>query len=138
VKAYALFWRRCTKGMQNKIEGRTDFRVKIKDNPIELLKEIKEHSLGYQERRYNMSIIFDAIKTFMNTRQKEGESLQDYTKRFRVTKEVVESHLGGPSSSPRCCIKMKDILIYQLIPSIKKRMQSLKNKSMNNSMHWHI
>ena len=37
IKAYALFWRRCTKGMQNKIEGRTDFRTKIKDNPIELL-----------------------------------------------------------------------------------------------------
>ena len=32
----------------------------------------------------------------MNTRQREGESLQDYTKRFQVTKEVMESHLGGP------------------------------------------
>ena len=32
----------------------------------------------------------------MNAKQKEGESLQDYTKRFWVTKEVMESHVGGP------------------------------------------
>jgi hypothetical protein len=43
-----------------------------------------------------MSIVFDAIKTYMNAKQKEGESLQDYTKRFWVTKEVMESHVGGP------------------------------------------
>ena len=49
VKAYALFWGRCTKGMRNKIEARTDFQSKIKNNPILLVKVIKEHSLNYQE-----------------------------------------------------------------------------------------
>lgn len=32
----------------------------------------------------------------MGTKQKEGESLQDYTKRFKVAKDVFESHIGGP------------------------------------------
>jgi hypothetical protein len=47
IKAYALFWGRCTKGMRNKIEARTDYGTKIKNNPIELVKAIKEHSLSY-------------------------------------------------------------------------------------------
>jgi hypothetical protein len=45
---------------------------------------IKEHALNFQENRYSMSIILDAMRMLFNTKQKEGESLQDYTKRFRV------------------------------------------------------
>ena len=43
-----------------------------------------------------MSIILDAMRKILNTKQKEGESLQDYTKRFRVAWVVLKSHLGGP------------------------------------------
>ena len=96
TKAYGLLWERCTKGMQNKIEARTDYESKIKKNPVELLRAIKEHSLNFQETRYDMSIIYDSFRTFFGCKQKEGESLQDYTKRFRVAYEVLESHLGSP------------------------------------------
>jgi len=85
TKAYALFWDRCAKGMKNKIEARSDFKEKVDNNPFELLQAIKEHSLNYQEKKYNMSVILDSIRTLIGTRQKEGEALQDYTKRFRVT-----------------------------------------------------
>ena len=96
MKAYALFWGRCAKGMKNKIEARSDFKSKIENNPFELLKMIKEHSMSYQENCYNMSVILDLLMTLLTTRQKDVESLQDYTKRFRVTREVFESHNGGP------------------------------------------
>jgi hypothetical protein len=43
-----------------------------------------------------MSIILDAHITLLGTKQKEDESLQDYTKRFQVAKDVFESHMGGP------------------------------------------
>ena len=42
-----------------------------------------------------MSIILDAMRTLLFTKQKEGESLQDYTKRFRVARDVLKSHMGG-------------------------------------------
>jgi hypothetical protein len=96
TKAHALLWERCTKAMKNKIESRTNFESKVENNPIELLKAIKEHALNYQEHRYDMSIILDAHITLLGTKQKEDESLQDYTKRFRVAKDVFESHMGGP------------------------------------------
>ncbi|MGL6008756.1 MAG: hypothetical protein ACRC1D_04795, partial [Culicoidibacterales bacterium] len=95
VKAYALLWERCAKAMKNKIESRADY-VNIKNDPVTLLKAIKEHALNYQENRYTMSIILDAMRTLMNTKQKENESLQDYTKRFRVARDVLKSHVGGP------------------------------------------
>ena len=82
--------------MQNKITRRHDFKRKILNYPINLLKAIKEHSLNFQESRFKMVIISDAIKVFMNTKQKESESLQDYTRRFKTSKEIMKSHVGGP------------------------------------------
>lgn len=44
-----------------------------------------------------MSIILVAMRTLMSTKQKEGESLQDYTKsRFQVARDVLKSHICGP------------------------------------------
>ena len=68
--------------MQNKITGRRDFETKIFNDLINLLKAIKEHSLNYQESRYEMLVILDSLRTFLNTRQKESEPLQEYTRRF--------------------------------------------------------
>ena len=43
-KAYAFLWEKCIQAMQNKITGCCDFEAKIFNNPINLLKAIKEHS----------------------------------------------------------------------------------------------
>ena len=80
TKAYALFWSKCSKGMKNKIELRSEFKTEIKQNPFELMKVIKEQSMNYYENKYNMLVILDAQMTLFTTKQREGESLQDYTK----------------------------------------------------------
>jgi hypothetical protein len=81
--------------MQQKIESRQDYEKYIVNNPIKLLCAIKEHALNFQDKKYPMVIIMDAFRVFSSTQQKEGEFLQDYTKRFKVAKDVLESHLGG-------------------------------------------
>ena len=43
-----------------------------------------------------MLIIADALRFLLNTKQKEKENLQDYTRRFKTNKEIIESHLGNP------------------------------------------
>jgi hypothetical protein len=43
-----------------------------------------------------MSTILDSMKTLLNIRQNEHESLLDYTKRFETARDVMKSHLGGP------------------------------------------
>ena len=96
TKVYGLIWEQCAQSMKNKIEARRDFESTIYDDPIELLKAIKEHATNYQENRYEMCIIADALRAMLNTKQKDGESLSDYTKRFKVARDVYESHVGGP------------------------------------------
>jgi hypothetical protein len=96
VKSYALIWERCNTAMQGRLEQRTDFEATIFNDPIELLKAIKEHALNYQQMRYDMSIISDALRALLSTRKREGENLQAYTRRFKTSKEILESHVGAP------------------------------------------
>jgi hypothetical protein len=93
-KVYALTWERCAKAMQNKITSRSNFEGLIYNDPIKLLNAVKEHALNYQETRYEMCIISDAFRALFNVQQKESESLQDYTRRFKTAREILESHLG--------------------------------------------
>ena len=94
-KAYAEIWERCSRSMKSKIEARVDYETNIYDNPINLLQAIKEHSLQYEETRYEMKIIVDAFENYFNCKQKDNKSLLDYTKRFQVSRDVLNSHLGG-------------------------------------------
>ena len=96
IKAYAILWERCTKGMKQKIEARVEFASTIENDPIELLKAIKVHTQHYQEHQYNISIVLDSLRGLINTKQKEGELLQDWTKCFKIARDLLESHLGGP------------------------------------------
>jgi hypothetical protein len=94
-KAYTLIWERCAKAMQNKVMARSNFEAAIYNDPIELLNAVKEHALNYQEIRYEMLIISDAFRALFTMKQKESESLQDYTRRFKTAREILESHLGA-------------------------------------------
>jgi hypothetical protein len=74
----------------------TVFESEIFENPIKLLEINKKNCLNYQEHRYEMSIILDSMRTLLNIQQKEHESLQDYTKRFKTAHDIMKSHIGGP------------------------------------------
>ena len=80
--------------MQNKITGRSNFATKIYNDLKQLLIAIKEHSLNFQVSKYEMSIFANAIFVFLNTRQKDTESLQEYTQRCKSAKDKMESHNG--------------------------------------------
>jgi hypothetical protein len=92
--------------MQHKIKSHQEFDDNIMNNPIRLLRAIKEHTLNYQDKKYPMLIIMDAFRAFATTKQKEGESLQDFTKRFKVAKDVLENHLGSPIILTKFIAKM--------------------------------
>ena len=52
-----------------------DHKTNIYSNPVKLLKAIKEYALNYQELRYNMVIVSDAFRAFLNCRYYSEESL---------------------------------------------------------------
>ena len=107
-KAYAEIWERCNKAMKAKIESRKDYESVIYNKPIKLIDAIKEHALNYEESRYEMSIILDAFMAFLTCKQKEKEVLQDYTRRFKVAREILNSHLGGEIVLPKFVKSMRN------------------------------
>lgn len=52
--------------MKSKIEARTDYKKEVYNDPIKLIKAIKEYALNYEENQYEMSTILDGIMTFLN------------------------------------------------------------------------
>ena len=93
-KAYAFIFGQCTKVMQAKVMERKDYD-NTKRDPIELLKAIKELSYSYQDTKYDMKIVTSAIKSFINLKQKDDESLIDYTTRFKTARDVMKAQLGA-------------------------------------------
>jgi hypothetical protein len=71
-----------------------------------MLCAIKEHALNYQDKKYPMLLIMDAFRAFLTTQQKKGESLQDFTKRLKVAKDVLETHQGSPIILTKLIAKM--------------------------------
>ena len=106
TKMHASVWEQCSKAMQNKVEAQKDFQSLTKGDPIKPLKAIKQHALNFQNTRCQMSIIHDLIKAVVDMQQKEGENLQEHTKRFKTTRDVMVSHLGGPLILTKCIENM--------------------------------
>ena len=95
VKAYGLLFGQCSKSMQNKILERDNFDTTIEDNPIELIKVIKQEAMSFQTNKHPMASMLSSLKAFVTLRQKEQESLIDYTKRFNAAKDALNTQFGG-------------------------------------------
>ena len=70
--------------------------MKVSKDPIELLKAIKEEALSYQDNKYPAAIVLNALTNLLTCKQQHGESLQDYTSRFKNYRDVLMSQMGGP------------------------------------------
>lgn len=71
IKAYAELWQHCATAMKAKIEARSTYESITCNDPIPLLKAIKEQSLCFEESRCEMAKLFDALKNYVNCKQKE-------------------------------------------------------------------
>jgi hypothetical protein len=60
-----------------------------------------------------MSIILDAIRALITCKQKEKENLQVYTKRIKTSRDVLDSHMGGPIKLTKSKIEKCHIKAYQ-------------------------
>jgi len=109
ISIYGLLWERCSKNLQNKIMECQDFENDIYSDPIKLMHAIKEHALNYQDTKYEMSIVSEAYKTMLNMKQAEDEHVSDYTRWFKMAREVLESHLGGELLIPKITTKMSGL-----------------------------
>jgi hypothetical protein len=76
-----------------------------------------------------MLIIYDAITTLFGTKQKEHESLQDYTKWFCVSRDVLESHMGGPIMLTK---------VVEAMPQYDETVVSTHDKCHKDTYEWFL
>jgi hypothetical protein len=97
--------------MRQKIEAQVKFVEKIENNLIKLLKAIREHTQNYVENCYNMSIVLNAMRKLLNEKQQEGESFQDWTKRFCIARDIMVILMGGTLIMKRIVESMSEFNI---------------------------
>ena len=72
----------------------TNYFENICNDKIQLLKTLNKHVLDYQETKYSMEIIDDALFHFLSRRQRE-EPLYQFVKRLKTAKKKDKSHSRG-------------------------------------------
>ena len=93
-KAYAFLFGQSSTGLQHRIEAKVKYESKIKDDPIELLEMIKEYSLSFNDKKKTDIIIINAIMNLMTTGQRDNEDLTNYTKCFKVARDLCKKKDG--------------------------------------------
>ena len=97
-KAYAFLFGQCTTGLQHRIEAKAKYESKIKGYPIKLLETIKENSLSFDDKKKAnivIIVIINAKMNLMTTRQRDDEDLTEYTKHFKVARDLCKEKYGG-------------------------------------------
>ena len=96
VKAYALIFGYCNKTMQHRIEETGYFETTIRNDPFKLLEEIKTKMYDPARAKYEYISLTETLSRIINdSKQEEDETLIEYTKRFKQTRDIVKNALGS-------------------------------------------
>ena len=94
-KAYAMIWKNyCSKEVQVAVEEIADFDVRIKNDPLELLKEVETLMHVPQRAKYPPLTLVEVLYDFMRIRQGDKEPLIDYLNRFKGEVNVIKRLFG--------------------------------------------
>jgi hypothetical protein len=80
--------------MENRVEEHPEFETTICDDPIELLNKIKVLMQDPIRAKYPFASLTEAISRMLNLKQSENEGQFDYVKRFKVSRDIMKSHVG--------------------------------------------
>ena len=94
IEAFTAMLKHCSQAMKNRIEEATNYETEIRNNPFILLETIKSKMFGQIRAKYEYNQVTDTLLQFFGTKQDHGESLIDYSARFKQAKDNVKSTLG--------------------------------------------
>ena len=87
-----MLCQQCSDHVKAKLQARKDF-LTIKNDPVVLLKAIKQHCLSHESSQCKMQTLLEAMKNWINLKQKENEPLVDYLKRAKAAREAFLSQM---------------------------------------------
>ncbi len=96
-KIYSLIWGQCSPGLRAVVQGDKDFETKEeKRDVLWVLEQVKLATAGIDVRANQYENMRQVLLTFLNMRQGETESNDDYLERFKSNAETVKL-TGGKS-----------------------------------------
>jgi hypothetical protein len=94
-KTYSLIYlQHCNKTIQDRIHAHPDFKTKIKNDPIELLRAIEILINNLVRARNLYASVTEAMTRFMTCRQLENEPLANNVKRFKGNQDSIMQNMG--------------------------------------------
>jgi len=94
-QAYSLiFSTYCSKLMQGRLEALPEFEQSIRNDPVELLKAIKNCMVESVRAQHPLISMTDSLIRLVNIKMYDQESPLEYVKRFKEYRDVMVSHLG--------------------------------------------
>jgi len=94
-QAYSLIFSTYgSKLMQGRLEALPEFELSIRNDPIELLKAIKNCMVESVRAQHPLISMTDSLIRLVNIKMYDQESPLEYVKRFKEYHDVMVSHLG--------------------------------------------
>ena len=94
IKAYATIFEYYSKTIQACIRESSDYKTKIRNNPIELLKAIKKLMHSPIRAKYEYATLTDAFERLLNIKQQENKGLLNYTVRYKQEQDILKEYTG--------------------------------------------
>ena len=95
AKAFSLIWENyCAKEVQVAIKEMSDYETRIRDEPLELLKEIESLMHTPERAKYPPLTLVEVMLNFLKIKQGDNEDLIDYLTRFKSEITIVLSLFG--------------------------------------------
>ena len=92
---HAVVWGQCSEAMRAKIKSHASYVARTDANDcFWLLKQIKSVTLQFDETKYGFLSIMDARASFLNGRQGQNQTAEDYLEQVRSWADAIEYHGG--------------------------------------------
>ena len=95
----------CTEKMESQLKNREDFSSTLKDNPIELMKAIKEETHHFRANVHDVAVVTKVAKDLLNLKQglcyepERGQSVCDHLATEDCNKLITnKSNMEQPST----------------------------------------
>ena len=80
--------------MKNRIKESKDYKTSIRNDPFKMLEVIEMKMYSQVRAKYEYTQVTDTLVQLINTKLENGETLTNYTKRIKQSRDNVKSILG--------------------------------------------
>ena len=94
IKAYTTIFDYCSKTIQAHIREWSDYKSKIQNNLIELMKVIKKLMHSPIRAKYAYETLTNAFERLLNIKQQENKELLDYTPCYEQEWDILKEYSG--------------------------------------------